>query len=107
MLSTHLIEDVEAVADKVGVLHKGRVRFVGTISEMLDTVRDKVWQIDLTPTELAAFRGRYLETGLLRDGRNIRLRVVADEITEPNARQVEPNLEDAYIRFMREDANDA
>ena len=102
LLSTHLIEDVEAVADRVTVLHKGRVRFLGTISEMLDTIRDKVWQVTLTPSELPAFRGKYLETGLLRDGNNIRLRIVADEIKGVTAHQVEPTLEDAYINFMRE-----
>ncbi len=107
LLSTHLIEDVEAVADKVTVLHKGRVRFLGTISEMLDTIRDKVWQINLTPAELQGFRGKYLETGLLRDGANIRLRVVTEERPSPNALSVEPTLEDAYIRFMREGTHES
>jgi ABC-type multidrug transport system ATPase subunit len=103
ILSTHLIEDVEAVADKVAVLHRGRIRFHGTIAEMLDTVRNRVWQIVLTPAEMTAIRGRYLETGLLRDGGRVLLRVVAEEVQEPNATAVEPNLEDAYIHLMREE----
>ncbi len=103
ILSTHLIEDVEAVADKVAVLHRGRIRFHGTIAEMLDTVRNRVWQIVLTPTEMTAIRGRYLETGLLRDGGRVLLRVVAEEMKEPNAIPIEPNLEDAYIHLMREE----
>jgi ABC-2 type transport system ATP-binding protein len=107
MLSTHVIEDVEAVADRVAVLHRGRVRFSGTITQMLDTVRGKVWQVDLPTAELAGFRGRYLETGLLREGDRVRLRLVADDVREPGARPVDPTLEDAYIRLMREDAHDA
>lgn len=103
ILSTHLIEDVEAVADKVAVLHRGRIRFHGTIAEMLDTVRNRVWQIVLTPAEMTAIRGRYLETGLLRDGGRVLLRVVAEEMKEPNATPIEPNLEDAYIHLMREE----
>lgn len=106
LLSTHLIEDVEAVADKVTVLHKGRVRFLGTISEMLDAIRDKVWQVNLSPAELPAFRGKHLETGLMRDGNNIRLRIVADEKPAPAAQQIDPTLEDAYIHFMREGTNE-
>jgi ABC-type multidrug transport system ATPase subunit len=103
LLSTHLIEDVEAVADRVGVLHRGRLRFDGTIPEMLDQVRGKVWQIDTAPDELGSLRGGYLETGLLREGGRIRLRVVAESVTHPSARTVEPTLEDAYIWLMRED----
>ena len=49
----------------------------GTIREMMETVRGKVWQIEMPTTELNAFRGRYLETGLLRDGANVRVRVIA------------------------------
>jgi ABC-type multidrug transport system ATPase subunit len=107
LLSTHVIEDVEAVADRVAVLHRGRVRFHGTITEMLNTVRGKVWQVDLPTADLQSFRGRYLETGLLREGQRVKVRIVADDVTEVGAHLVEPTLEDAYIRLMREDNDDA
>src|SRR5258708_11634357 len=51
LLSTHLIEDVEAVADRVAILHKGQLRFVGDVAGMLEEVRGKVWQIDASPAE--------------------------------------------------------
>jgi ABC-2 type transport system ATP-binding protein len=105
LLSTHVIEDVEAVADQVGVLHKGRVRFTGTITQMLDTIRGKVWQAELPTSELAAFRGQYLETGLLREGGTVRVRFIADDASQAGARRVDPTLEDAYIQLMREDSH--
>lgn len=101
LLSTHLIEDVEAVADRVAILHKGRIRYVGDIAGMLEEVRGKVWQLDMTPEELPSVRGKYLETGLLREGGRIHLRIVAEQ-AEPGCKPVEPNLEDAYIWLMRE-----
>lgn len=103
LVSTHLIEDVEAVADRVGVLHKGRVRFTGTIGQLLDSVRGKVWVKEMSPSELNARRRDTQETGLLRLGDRVRLRYVSDT-EEPGAVSVEPNLEDAYIRLMKEEA---
>ena len=103
LVSTHLIEDVEAVADRVGVLHKGRVRFTGTITQLLDSVRGKVWTKEMSPTELNARRRDTQETGLLRLGDRVRLRYVS-ETAEDGAVSVEPNLEDAYIRLMKEEA---
>lgn len=103
ILSTHLIEDVEAVADRVGVLHRGRMRFEGSIAEMLSQVRGKVWQIDSAAEDLASLRGSYLETGLLREGGRIHLRVVTERMDLAGARPVEPTLEDAYIWLMREE----
>jgi ABC-2 type transport system ATP-binding protein len=105
LLSTHLIEDVEAVADRVAILHRGKIRFVGDIAGMLEQVKGKVWQIDATPAELPELRGKYLETGLLREGGRIHIRVVADKPEGPEFRAVEPSLEDAYIWLMREDKN--
>jgi ABC-type multidrug transport system ATPase subunit len=107
ILSTHLIEDVEAVADRVAVLHKGRIRFHGTVPEMLDEVRGKVWEVDASAEELAEIRRLHMETGLRRAGDRIQIRVVADRVDHPAARQVEPSLEDAYLWLMREDAGDS
>jgi ABC-type multidrug transport system ATPase subunit len=102
ILSTHLIEDVQAVADRVGILHKGRLRYVGDIAGMLEEVRGKVWEVDASPAELTDIRGKYLETGLVREGDRLRIRVAADTMDLPNSRPVEPSLEDAYIWLMRE-----
>ncbi|HLJ57258.1 MAG TPA: ABC transporter ATP-binding protein [Chthonomonadaceae bacterium] len=102
LLSTHLIEDVEAVADRVAILHKGELRFVGDVAGMLEEVRGKVWQIDATPEELPGLRGKYLETGMLREGGRLHIRVVAAERDGERFRAVEPTLEDAYIWLMRE-----
>src|SRR5262249_19537915 len=34
VLSTHLLPDVERVCDRAVIMHRGRVRFVGTIDEL-------------------------------------------------------------------------
>jgi ABC-2 type transport system ATP-binding protein len=105
LLSTHLIEDVEAVADRVAILHRGKVRYVGDVAGMLEEVRGKVWQLDATPDELPGLRDRYLETGLVREGGRLHIRVVADTLDGSAGRPVEPTLEDAYIWLMREEKN--
>jgi len=107
LLSTHLIEDVEAVADRVAILHRGRVRYVGDVAGMLEEVRGKVWALDVTQEELPGTRGKYLETGLLREGGRLHIRVVSETMEGIRCRQVEPTLEDAYIWLMREGQNGA
>lgn len=102
ILSTHLIEDVEAVADRVAVLHKGRIRFEGTIPEMRQQARGKVWEIEATTAELAAIRDNYLETALRREGDRITIRVTADQVDHPRVKAAEPTQEDSYLWLMRE-----
>ncbi len=100
ILSTHLIEDVQAVADRVAVLHEGRIRFEGTVPEMLARVEGRVWELVVQPHELAALRDRYLETGLRREDGRIQIRLVADHVEHPNAKPADPVLEDAYLWLM-------
>ncbi|NUQ71351.1 MAG: ABC transporter ATP-binding protein [Chthonomonadales bacterium] len=100
ILSTHLIEDVAAVADIVAILHKGRIRFVGTPAGMRDTVRDRVWEIRTNADSLAEMRHGLTETSLQREGDSVLIRVISDAPPTPEARQVEPTLDDAYIGLM-------
>lgn len=101
ILSTHLIEDVAAVADTVAVLHEGRIRFHGTPEEMRNSVRGRVWEIQVTGDRMASIRQAAIETGLQRSGDRIKVRIVADEAPDPAALAVEPTMDDAYIGLMR------
>ncbi|MGC8668823.1 MAG: ABC transporter ATP-binding protein [Chthonomonadales bacterium] len=106
ILSTHLIEDVQAVADRVAVLHQGRIRFEGTVPKMLAQVKGRVWELVVEPHELSALRDRYLETGLRREDGRIQIRLVAERMEHPGARPVEPVLEDAYLWLMNGGSGD-
>src|SRR5258707_11144833 len=86
ILSTHLIEDVEAVADRVAVLHKGRIRFEGDIPGMLEKARGKAWTVDASTADLGSLRGKYLETAMRREGDKIQIRLAADNVGHPTAK---------------------
>jgi hypothetical protein len=49
---------------------------------------------------LAELRQRYHETGVYRTASAIQVRIVAESVDLPGARQVEPTLEDAYVWVM-------
>lgn len=100
ILSTHLIEDVAAIADTVAVLHEGRIRFTGTPDDMRTAVRGRVWEVQATGPELAAIRGQYVETALQRTGDHITVRIIADQVDGREATPVEPTMDDAYIGLM-------
>jgi ABC-type multidrug transport system ATPase subunit len=100
VLSTHIVADVEAVADTLAMLYQSRVRFRGTPAELLAKIEGKVWLLNVEREELAAIRERYLETGVFRAASGMQVRVIADEVSHPRAQLVEPNLEDACIWLM-------
>jgi ABC-type multidrug transport system ATPase subunit len=100
ILSTHIVADVEAVADTLAVLHLGQIRYQGTPETLLQQIQGKVWEITLDRAELAKVKEKYLETGVFRSAAGMQVRVIADRVDHAQARPVEPTLEDAYIWLM-------
>jgi ABC-2 type transport system ATP-binding protein len=100
ILSTHIVEDVLAVADSLAIMHRGQVSFSGTATELLEQVAGRVWQLELERKELAEIKEQYHITSVLRARDRMQVRLIADGIAHPRAVAVEPTFEDAYIWLM-------
>ncbi|HJN17334.1 MAG TPA: ATP-binding cassette domain-containing protein, partial [Armatimonadota bacterium] len=100
ILSTHIVADVEATADALVILRFGDVLFTGTIDELVERTHGRVWEAEVSRERLHEMKEQYVFTGVYRAGDNMRIRIVAEEVTGAEAHQVEPTLEDAYLDIM-------
>ena len=89
VLATHQTEDVAALCERVIVVDGGRVRWDGTVRDLVATAQGKVWLAD-TPTPGAQSSWR---TGTGRH-RNV------GASAPPDAELVEPTVEDAYLLLL-------
>lgn len=97
ILSTHIVADVAAAADSLVILHLGEVLFSGSIEDLIARTRGRVWTVAVPRHMLHEMKEKYVFTAVHRDGDNMRIRIVADEVSEGTAEAVEPTLEDAYL----------
>jgi ABC-type multidrug transport system ATPase subunit len=97
ILSTHIVSDVEAVADDIAVLGQGRLRYRGTPEGLLRDARGKVWELLASADELPALRQRFLVSRAVRTPDGTRVRVLAPDQPAPDAALVDPDLEDGYL----------
>jgi ABC-type multidrug transport system ATPase subunit len=103
ILSTHIVSDVEAVADRIVVMEGGRVVADGLPEELLAGVAGRVWSWEVAAPELPAVRRSHLLTGAIRKGGKdggVRVRVVAAERPVAAAEPDPPTLEDAYLDLV-------
>lgn len=102
ILSTHIVEDVSASCEKIGLLHNGKLRYVGSPMEFVKQAEGHVREICIqTRGELVTIKNQYpiIAVKQTRDGS--RVRVIGDNFNSNlQVIDVEPNLEDAYIYFM-------
>jgi ABC-2 type transport system ATP-binding protein len=99
LLSTHIVSDVEATAERIAILHRGRLVAAGTPESLVQAVQGRVWEWLVPADAAAAIRERHLVTSTLRRPDGVQIRAVSDGPPSPSARAVAPSLEDAYLEL--------
>lgn len=100
LLSTHIVEDIAQTCRRLAVMHLGEVVFKGTIEELVDAARGRVWSIALAAGEKP--QGDLTVVSMLPQGASVQYRVVGQPEPGQQAQPSDPSLEDGYIWLMRE-----
>ncbi len=97
VLSTHIVSDVEAIADKVFVMDDGQFIAYGTVQELAEQVRGKVWELTVSREKARLWQEQVTVANYRHEGDRVVLRIVADEKPAAEAVPCEPILDDAYL----------
>lgn len=102
ILSTHIVSDVEFIAEKIIMMKSGNILHYGRPREITSEIRGKVWKC-VVPAEKAEQYTVRLNVSNLRnvDNNQTILRVISKEPPLNGALQVEPNLEDLYLYYFK------
>lgn len=97
IISTHIVEDVEAVCDNVAIMKNGKIAFAGTCHEIEEKAAGKVYAVP--EDELSKISGEYyLQKHFEQDG--IKLAKLLTS-TAQSVAPVQPNVEDGYICLLK------
>ena len=100
LLSTHIIEDVQSVCDRLVVIDHGKILFTGTPEQLIESAAGHVgvfWEKDEKQEQ-----GLHI-TARVNTSQGVRCRAVADKLP-PYAQAEEPTLEDAYLYLISREA---
>ncbi len=98
LLSTHIVEDVQAVCNRVLVIYSGSILFDGTPSALISQTEGHVGLYVSQPGEDIPQGCEAVSKVNVADG--IQCRIVGDKLPS-FAKGVEPTLEDAYLYCIR------
>lgn len=92
LFATHVVSDIECIADKVLLLKSGEIIATGTPVELIESMAGKVGEITCTLDEVGELQKEY-KIGNIRQRKNgLALRVVGDKLPE-EAVKVEDNID--------------
>ena len=102
ILSTHIVSDVEFIAEEIVMMKSGQIVHFGKPQEITSEINGQVWEC-LVPTAYAEKYAATYNTSNLRntDNNQTILRIIADSPPMENAVRVQPNLEDLYLFYFK------
>lgn len=103
ILSTHIVADVEYIADEIIVLKKGMILNKGTTDILLKEIQNHVWECFVNMDQINLFEDKFIVNNRKYTENGAVLRIVSTNQPALNAKKVEPSLEDLYLYYFREE----
>ncbi|MBI9057764.1 MAG: efflux RND transporter permease subunit [Labilibaculum sp.] len=102
IFSTHIIEDVASSCNRVAVMKKGDLKYLGEPVHMAGIADEKVWMLTVSLEEFEILKTEHVIIHHMRDKDQIRVRCLSDENPGYGAVNAKANLEDAYLCLLNE-----
>lgn len=102
LLSTHIVQDVEFIADEIFLMKIGRLMDAGSPQAVAEKMQGRVWECLVDEAWAQRLGDRYAVSNLKYENDLVRLRIVSEEKPMPDAEACEPNLEDVYLFYAGE-----
>ncbi|EFH80844.1 ABC transporter ATP-binding protein [Ktedonobacter racemifer] len=97
LLSTHIISDVEAVANRLMILQEGRVLVDTTPEALLVRTAGSVWSVTTDQATALQLQATYQVSTMVNQMNGITLRIVSATRPHESAVASDPSLEEGYL----------
>ena len=106
LLSTHIVSDIEYVANEILMMKDGSIVNKGTLEEIVDSMPEKVWTCIVSPKEVSVITKRYKVSNMKSGHHGVDLRIISSEKPHETAVHVRPSLEDVFLYYFGEKDGD-
>ena len=102
LLSTHIVSDIEYVANKILLMKDGSIRKNGTASELLSGMSEKVWICKTDKSNSVLLNKKYKVSNIKMEEDEAVLRIISSNKPIENAVETKATLEDLFLDYFDE-----
>lgn len=106
LLSTHIVSDVEYIADRIVLMKNGSAVLNDAADEICSAISGMVWECTVSPKAADELTTKHVITNLHNTHDGVALRIVSEACPAENAVPAEPKLEDLYLYYFRKELAD-
>ncbi len=106
LLSTHIVSDIEYIANEILMMKDGAIVNEGTLDEIISTMPEKVWNCIVPQQSVSAMTKKYKISNMKSENQGVDLRIISAEKPCETAVCVHPSLEDVFLYYFGEKVGD-
>lgn len=106
LLSTHIVSDIEYIANEILLMKNGKITLSGTAEEMVSSMPESVWICSIPKNMIDGYLKKYKVSNVKTVPGGAELRIVSKNPPSENAVQVEATLEDVFLYYFGERAGE-
>jgi ABC-2 type transport system ATP-binding protein len=102
ILSTHIVSDVEYIANEIWLMKEGQIVQQGDLDHMLASMQENVYACKVLQAEATKMMKQFKVSNMKAERGMVELRIIADQPPIHGASVVEPTLEDVFLYYFGE-----
>ncbi|WP_297522202.1 ABC transporter ATP-binding protein [uncultured Clostridium sp.] len=102
VISTHIVSDIEFIANEIIMIKDKNVLYKDEMDVLCQLIEGKVFEMTMSFNESREFRKNHLILSEKQEGKNIKLRFIAEKDIKEEFIKVTPSLEDLFLYEYRE-----
>jgi ABC-2 type transport system ATP-binding protein len=106
LLSTHIVSDIEYIANEIWLMKDGELMHKGTSDEIISSMPETVWECFVEKSMVSGFTKKYRISNMKSEPTGVILRIISHEKPIVDAKSVEASLEDVFLYYFGEKAGD-
>lgn len=104
ILATHIISDIDCVADHIILMKQGRNKGCRRPEMWMDSIKDKVWETTCNVEQVEKMQQMYDITAMRQCREGINIRVLSEEtMDQRDWKHCEPTLDEVYLYYSVKD----
>ena len=106
LLSTHIVPDVEYIANEILLMKNGSFIQRGTTEHLITTMKENIWKCHVEKSYVPQLMKKYKISNLKTDSHGAVLRIISKEKPVPDVVPEEAVLEDVFLYYFDEKAGE-
>lgn len=106
LLSTHIVSDIEYIANRILLMKDGKLQITGTSEELISSMPERVWSIAVPRESVSSYMQHYPVANVKTMGKDAELRILSPRKPAENAILETATLEDVFLYYFGERMNE-